>query len=136
MNEAIIPFLELKEAIQKSTTQFRQNNDTSESLFHPTMGFVYGYDTEAVNTALNAFEHTIPSEYEASSGVLTTSQKLLIEAQTLSNEHPDMDTRDFARGVAAYMLMNVPISRRVRPNLLKRLKQLEDIRPEVDCIND
>lgn len=132
MNEAIIPFLELKEAIQNSTTQFRQNNDTSDSLFHPTMGFVYGYDTEVVNTALNAFEHTLPSEYEATSDILTTSQKLLMEAQNMSEKHEDMDARDFARTVAAYMLMNVPISRRVRPNPLKRLKQIEDIRPEIE----
>ena len=135
MNEAIIPFLELKEAIQNSTTQFRQNNDTSDSLFHPTLGFVYGYDTEIVNTALNAFEHTLPSEYEATSDILTTSQKLLMEAQSMSEKHEDMEVRDFARTVAAYMLMNVPISRRVRPNLLKRLKQIEDIRPEIDCLS-
>tara|TARA_B110000914_G_C15212254_1_gene331215 strand:+ start:58 stop:468 length:411 start_codon:yes stop_codon:yes gene_type:complete len=136
MNEAIIPFMELKQIIQNSAVQFRKNNDTSESLFHPKMGFVYGYDIKATNDALNAFETTIPSEYEAGTHTLTVSQKLLQEAKKIADTHTDIDTRDFAREVAAYMVMNVPVSRRVRPNLLKRLEQLKDIRPEADCIND
>ena len=134
MNEAIIPFMELKQIIQNSAVQFRKNNDTSESLFHPKMGFVYGYDIKATNDALNAFESTIPSEYEAGTHTLTVSQKLLEEARNMEATHPDIDTRDFARAVAAYMVMNVPVSRRVRPNLLKRLRLVQDVQDELDII--
>jgi len=134
MNEAIIPFMELKQIIQNSAVQFRKNNDTSESLFHPKMGFVYGYDIKATNDALNAFESTIPSEYEAGTHTLTVSQKLLHEAKKIADTHIDMNTRDFAREVAAYMVMNVPVSRRVRPNLLKRLEIVRNVQDELDIL--
>lgn len=134
MQSNTLSFLELKEAIQISATQFRKNNDTSESLFHPKMGFVYGYDIEATNKALTEYETTIPSEYEAGTHTLTISQQLLNDARDIVASHPEMEVRDFARAVAAYMVMNVPITRRVRPNLLKQLKIVKDIFPEEDII--
>ena len=135
MNAEIQSFLELKESIREATTQYRQKDDTSESLFHPSKGFVYGYDITATDAALRAYESTIPSEYDAGIHTLTVAQKLLIQAQELSETHPIMEVRDFAREVAAYMLMNVPITRRIKLNPLKKLQLVSSL-PEQDVIDD
>jgi hypothetical protein len=58
-NEAINT---LRRRIRQAGRQFRQNNDNSESLFHPQQGFIYGYDIAEVEDALNDFEHEIPTE--------------------------------------------------------------------------
>jgi hypothetical protein len=120
-NNEIDPFYELRSTIEESLTQFRNNNDTSTSLFHPSRGFVYAYDVDKTNKALERYEASIPTEYIEGTHTLTVSQKILMEANLIVSEHPDMDVRDFAREVAAYMLIHVPISRRLRSNPLKRL---------------
>ena len=56
------PFTELRRKIRQSGKQFRQNNDNSQSIFHPTGGFVYGYELAAVEAALDEFEKTLPTE--------------------------------------------------------------------------
>ena len=50
---------ELRRHIKASSTQFRHSNDNSESLFHPAGGFVYAYDSAAVDAALDWFEGAI-----------------------------------------------------------------------------
>ena len=134
MNEAHAPFLELKEIIRNSATQFRSSNDTSESLFHPKMGFVYAYDMKTTNDALDGFEKQIPIEYDATRHTLTVSQKLITEARELVDNHPDMEIRDFARAVSNYMIMHVPINRRVRSNPLTKLTIFKGVSLEEDVI--
>ena len=58
------PFNELRKKIRQTGKQFRQNNDNSESIFHPRAGFVYGYELAAVEAALDEFEKTLPSDYK------------------------------------------------------------------------
>ena len=124
---------ELRVTIRNSKTQFRKNNDTSESLFHPAGGFVYGYDIRATKDALDAFEHALPSDYMEGAHILTIVQKILMDAQQLSEDHSDTEVRDFARSVAAYMLMHAPISSRLRDNPLRQLTLVKDL-SEVDSL--
>ena len=66
---------------------------------------------------------------------LTISQKLLQEAREIVEAHPDIAIRDFARAVAAFLVMNVPISDRIRPNPLASLKLVPSIKGEVDALD-
>lgn len=122
-------------AIEGSTEKYRHSNDTSESLFHPKMGFVEAYDISKVNQALNTLLTSLSPEYEEVMHTLTTSQKLLKEAREIVEAHPDIDIRDFARAVAAFLVMDVSISDRIRPNPLASLKLVPSIKEEGDVLN-
>ena len=52
----------LRQRIRQAGRQFRHNNDNSQSLFHPTRGFIYGYDIAEVEQALDEFEAALDSE--------------------------------------------------------------------------
>lgn len=116
------PFIQLRARIRDAARQYRHNNDVSKSLFHPEHGFVYGYDMQAVDKALEAYEATLPSEFNPEEHVLTIEEKLLREAQAIAVCNDDMDIRDFARSVAGYLVMNTPLSTRRKKNPLRLLK--------------
>jgi hypothetical protein len=57
------PFTELRRKIRQTGKQFRQNNDNSQSIFHPRGGFIYAYELAEVEAALDEFEKTLPTDY-------------------------------------------------------------------------
>lgn len=61
LNKAIA---ELRLRIRGTKQQFRHNNDNSESLFHPAGGFIYAYESSAVDAALDWFEGIIDTDLE------------------------------------------------------------------------
>jgi len=125
------PFIELRQKIRKAGRQFRRNNDNSNSIFHPTGGFIYGYDMTEVEDALDAYEGSLPTEFQASYRTLTIEEKLIKEAQQITTTNGDIDIRDFARSVVAYLVINADPQRRRNPMPTLRV---ELTKPEKDLI--
>ena len=119
---------ELKTSIAESKTKFISTNNGAEASSDPE--FVYGYDIEATDAALESYEAAIPGEYEAGKHVLTVSQKLLMQSKEITENHEDIEMRDFARAVSAYMIANVPISRRIRPSPFRELEIVHSVMPD------
>ena len=65
------PFIQLRRTIRQSGKQFRRNNDTSKSIFHPEGGFVYAYEMAKVEAALDRYEQTLPTEFQQEHNTLT-----------------------------------------------------------------
>ena len=106
MNENLHPFVKLRRIIRQSATQFRKNNDNSESIFHPKNGFTYGYDIPEVEAALDEYEQSLPYEFRQERVQLTLEEQIMKVGAEICVSHPSMDARDFARTVLAYMAMN------------------------------
>lgn len=104
--EDIHPYIELRQKIRQAGRQFRKNNDNSTSLFHPSAGFVYAYEMSKVEEALDEYEENIPTEYLAVDSRVTMETKLLNQAQVIVETSHDMDMRDFARQVMAYLVIH------------------------------
>lgn len=121
MSPEIKAFLELKTRIQDSSKQFRQNDENSGSTCYSEDGCVLGYDIKATNDALEAFAAAMPPEYIEGTHILTMTHKLLMSAQELSVTHPEMEVKEFARTVSAYLLMHVPVNERIRENPMRKL---------------
>ena len=107
MSKEIHPFVELRRRIHQSGRQFRNNNDNSESLFHPDGGFCYAYDIGEVEDALDFYQTTLPMEFQEQTGNLSMEDQINTIAKRLSTEHGSMEVRDFARTVAGYMALQV-----------------------------
>tara|TARA_R110000851_G_scaffold124603_1_gene255029 strand:- start:454 stop:855 length:402 start_codon:yes stop_codon:yes gene_type:complete len=107
MNTPTHPFVALRSTIRKAASQYRRNNDTSSSLFHPTGGFLHAYDIPQVEKALNDYEVTLPSDYQKDPTDLTVEEQLMEQATQMSADHESMEVRDFARRVAGFLVMNV-----------------------------
>lgn len=77
MNRALHPFTTLRRKIRAAASQYRDEMDNSESLFHPDHGFIYAYDMQAVEEALNEYEATLPTpvavEAQVNRGPIETS---------------------------------------------------------------
>jgi len=128
MNEKTHPFVKLRRIIRQSATQFRRNNDNSESIFHPKNGFTYGYDIPEVEAALDEYEQTLPYEFKQERTELTLEEKIMKVGAEISVSHTSMDARDFARTVLAYMAMNSkPATRGALLTLLKSGPGEEDV---------
>jgi predicted phage tail protein len=98
--------------------------DNSRSIFNPSHGFVYAYDLSMVEQALGNYEATLPSEFQEQYSTLTIEEKLVKEAQLISSNNPNMDVRDFARTVAAYLVINADPMKRKNP--LRMLSTIEN----------
>jgi hypothetical protein len=106
MVDKMNPFVSLRRQIREAAQQFRRNNDNSKSLFHPSGGFLYAYNINQVEHALDQYELTLPTSYQTVDNKRTIEARLIQEAETLCETSEDMDTRDFARTVAAYLAMH------------------------------
>jgi hypothetical protein len=124
MSKEVHPFIILRQTIRQAGTQFRRNNDNSRSIFNPSHGFVYAYDLSMVEQALGNYEATLPSEFQEQYSTLTIEEKLVKEAQLISSNNPNMDVRDFARTVAAYLVINADPMKRKNP--LRMLSTIEN----------
>jgi len=107
MAKAKHPLAKLRQSIRQAGKQYRHDSDNSTSLFHPDEGFVYAYDMGIVEEALDNYEAEL-SQNIATDGTdgLSVEQKLVKEAQHIVATSEDMDVRDFARSVAAYLIIN------------------------------
>jgi hypothetical protein len=119
-------FLELKSAIQGSSIKLGQNDDLQD-IDRPNAERIHGYAIKATNDALNKFEAAMPVEYVEGTHILTMTHKLLMSSQALSETHPNAEVKDFARSVSAYLLMHVPVSRRIHDNPLRKLRLVEGV---------
>lgn len=126
MGSNVHPFVQLRRTIRQSGRQFRQCGDTSKSVFFPDGGFVYGYDMAEVEAALDSYEQRLPSEYQEEQGHMSMEERLAQEANSICANHPDMEIRDFARCVAAYMAMAEEPQRRRNPLRLLRTEYLKE----------
>lgn len=104
MATAIHPFAKLRQAINRSGRQFRKATDNSSSVHRPEQGFTYAYDMDSVEDALRTYEADLAEQTRQRHTSVENTTKLLKEAKILSEEHPDMDVRDFARQVAAHLI--------------------------------
>ena len=106
MEDTIHPYINLRRKIRQAGRQFRKNDDNSTSLFHPSAGFVYAYEMDKVEAALDDYENEIPTEYLAVDDRITMETKILNQAQVLVETSNNMDIRDFARQVMAYLVIH------------------------------
>lgn len=120
-------FQQLRETIRQCGKQFRLNDDNSPSLFHPKKGFVYGYDVSRVEKALDVYEASMPTDFSDEYIHLTMEDKILSMARTIVATHEEMDIRDFARTVTAYLVLNDKPEKRISP--LKGLRIVDNVDP-------
>lgn len=127
------PIAVLRKRIRSASRQYRHNNDNSPSLFHPTEGFVYGYDVDAVEAALNEYETSLPSDF-VPQGIPTTKEEELIRAASmLSATNDEGEVKNFANAVIAYLISQMH-QKQVNPLRLLKTDFLEPI--EEDEIED
>jgi len=106
MSKHAHPLATLRQTIRQAGKQYRYSDDNSQSLFHPDQGFTYAYDISLVEKALEEFEKQVTSiNYQPGSGH-RIEQELIKEAQQLVATSTDVAVRDFARSVAAYLIIN------------------------------
>ena len=127
MSKPMQMFAKLRQNIRQSGKQYRHNADNSPSIFNPNEGFTYAYDMNLVEEALDNFEASIQGEYIDEDGnELGIEQRLIKEAQMLVATHTDMDVRDFARSVAAYLVINRLPSKPIDPAKILKLVRTVD----------
>ena len=114
------PFADFRKRIRSSIRQYRHNDDTSKSLFHPEGGFVLAYDAEAIDTALEEYEQSLPSEFTLQASALTKEEELIRAGSEICANHPSPEARDFAQSVVAYFVVKEMEANRKNPvRLLK-----------------
>ena len=106
MTDTVHPYIQLRKTIRQAGKQFRKSNDNSTSMFHPEGGFIYGYEMEKVEDALNEYEATLPTEFLSVDSAAGMESRLLQDAQQIVNTSEDMAMRDFARQVMAYLVIH------------------------------
>ena len=102
----IHPYILLRQKIRQAGRQFRKSNDNSTSLFHPSAGFIYAYEMVKVEEALDDYENDLPTEFLAVDDRITMETKIHNQAQVLVETSDNMDIRDFARQVMAYLVIH------------------------------
>ena len=102
----IHPYILLRQKIRQAGRQFRKNDDNSTSLFHPSSGFIYAYEMTKVEEALDDYENDLPTEFLAVDDRITMETKIINQAQVLVETCDNMDIRDFARQVMAYLIIH------------------------------
>ncbi len=98
------PFLTLRQAVRAATRQFRHNNDTSSSLFHPEHGFIYAYDLTEVEDALTAYETTLPTAFIDANESMSREDELIQMGSRLVANSDDEGVREFAQEAVAYLI--------------------------------
>ncbi len=98
------PFLVLRQAIRTATRQFRHNNDTSSSLFHPDHGFIYAYDLTEVEDALTAYEETLPTAFVEDADAMSREDELIQMGSRLVASSNDVGVREVAQETVAYLI--------------------------------
>jgi hypothetical protein len=134
--QEVHPFTTLRRRIRQSGCQFRKPTDNSCSIFYPSEGFQYAYDMNKVERALDEYAESLPQDFQESHCNLTIEEKLIKAAQNLCTKNSDMAVRDFARSVAAYLVMHEDPERRNNPLRLLRTDYLVPVDLEQDSIND
>lgn len=136
MNKEAHPFTQLRRKIRQTGKQFRQNNDNSQSIFHPSGGFTYAYDMSGVEDALDFYENTLPKEYQEQRQDVSVEDRIMADAKEICATSPDMAMRDFARTVAGYMVMAKSPERAKNPLKLLNSNFLVPIQKENDSFDD
>lgn len=89
----------LRSEIRTCGRRFREADDTSSSLFHPDKGFVIGYDTEKVETILDAFQARLQAEQ-----FHDEEAALYHLAKMVGDRYQESDVQGFAERIEQYML--------------------------------
>lgn len=134
MVTATHPFVKLRASIIRSAAQYRHNSDTSTSLFHPSSGFIHAYQIPEVESALDEYEQSLPTDFQKDLSELSVEDKIMKSANELLVEDSPMEVRDFARTVMAYFIMNVKVDGK-KPKLTL-LKNRPGCLHEVDDLTD
>jgi hypothetical protein len=127
------PFVKLRSTIIRSASQYRHNDDTSSSLFHPSSGFIHAYQIPEVETALDEYEKTLPTDFQKDLSELSVEDKIMKSANELLVDDSPMEVRDFARTVMAYFIMNVKVDgKKPKLTLLKNRPGVLDEEDNLD----
>ena len=94
----------LKATIAKHTKQYRHNNDTSRSLFHPEKGFVYACDINVIEQALDEYEKSLPQELNSPSFPLSEEDVIIMQGSRLVATTELSAVRQFAQRVITYLI--------------------------------
>lgn len=81
---------------------------------------MYAYEIYRVEAALDEYAQALHLEPTKTREQQTVEQQLMQQAQALCATHPQMAVRDFARTVAAYLLLNANPGNRSNPMGLLR----------------
>lgn len=121
----------LRQRIRASAKQYRHNDDTSSSLFHPVQGFTFAYDVTEVENALDDYEAVLPSAFKYPEKESDEQLAVILKnAMLILNTHPSKDAKDFALQVITFLKGN----RQITPtgNLLRLLKTVDDVLDDDD----
>lgn len=94
---------ELRRKIRHCGKNFRKEDDTSQSLFHPTDGYVVAYDVEEIESLLDAYEEATTSRLIVR---LHGSEEEVIYqmSQDIGNSPQEPKVLNFAERVEQYLL--------------------------------
>jgi hypothetical protein len=122
-------FAELRASIRKASQQFRNNDDNSESIFHPLGGFISGYNLAEVDAALDIYEAQLPSEFQESRQVILREDEIIQLGSQICAEHQSEEVRYFAQSVVAYFIAK---GLAANSNPFHLVRSSNRIEPEVD----
>jgi len=118
------PLAKLRQTIRQAGKEYRHSDDNSNSLFHPDQGFTYAYDVSIVENALEAFEAELATGARRPESNKSIEQELIEEAQQIVATNTDMKIRDFARSVAAYLIINKATEKEPKVRLVHNFDEL------------
>jgi hypothetical protein len=124
MRNVVQPLEQLRRSIRQSGKSVKSEN--KNLLMDPGEAFAYAYDAGVVEQALNEFEQEV-SRSDELVNVHDTYRKLVKEAQMIAATSEDIDVRDFARSVAAFLVINH--STPTPGNPLRIVASLDEINP-------
>ena len=132
MSEDPNAFTVLRRAIRQSGTQYRNKDGKLGGLFDSEHGFCYAYEIGKVEDALDAYEVTMPTKYHEQRLQLPLKENILRMSEAISNTHPDMGVRDFARSVQAWFTINDANDGKTR---ITHLKSVVGVMPDIDLLD-